>query len=110
MVYDWFTKLLQKFSSICFTVSFCLFSTAGGGLGIIPPPPGGVAPKIAPPPGSGASPAAGRRAVQPHTQAPFPSLDNFGASSTVQQQSQQQKTMPDWGDFTSASGCVSEQV
>ncbi|XP_073250688.1 adaptin ear-binding coat-associated protein 2-like isoform X2 [Porites lutea] len=77
---------------------------AGGGLGIIPPPPGGVAPKIAPPPGSGASPAAGRRAVQPHTQAPFPSMDNFGASSTVQQQSQQQKTMPDWGDFTSASG------
>lgn len=91
-------------------MSFCLFSTAGGGLGIIPPPPGGVAPKIAPPPGSGASPAAGRRAVQPHTQAPFPSMDNFGASSTVQQQSQQQKTMPDWGDFTSASGCVSEQV
>ena len=81
------------------------FLIAGGGFGVIPPPPGGLAPKLAPPPGAGASPASGRRQspnFQP--QAPFPDMGSFGSMSTVPQQSQQQSTTSDWGDFTSASG------
>lgn len=82
----------------------CLLSTAGGSLGVIPPPPGGMAPKLAPPPGTGASPAAGRRGVQSHPQASFPGMDAFAPAPTGQQQSQQQNTTSDWGDFTAASG------
>ena len=95
-------------NSLHLNVSLSLFSTGGGGLGVLPPPPGGVAPKLAPPPGSGASPAAGRRVVHPHSQVPFPSMDDFGSAPVVQQQSQQQKSTSDWGDFTSASGYVTE--
>lgn len=81
------------------------FLIAGGGFGVFPPPPGGLAPKLAPPPGAGASPASGRRPspnFQP--QAPFPDMGSFGSMSTVPQQSQQHSTTSDWGDFTSASG------
>ena len=77
---------------------------------MIPPPPGGVTPKLAPPPGSGASPAAGRRAVQSQPQAPFPFMDSFVPTSTVQQPSQQQTTTSDWGDFTAASGYVTAKL
>ena len=87
-----------------------LFSTAGGGLGVVPPPPGGMAPKLAPPPGTGASPASGRRTFQSQPQDAFPSMDSFGSASTTQQRSQQPKTTPtsDWGDFTAASGYVTK--
>lgn len=84
---------------------FCQISTAGGGLGVIPPPPGGMAPKLAPPPGTGASPTSAKRTVQHfQPQAAFPDMGDFGSSSTVQQQSQQQKATSEWGDFTAASG------
>lgn len=84
---------------------FTYFSTAGGGLGAFPSPPGGMAPKLAPPPGgAGASPAAGKRAIHhPQPQVPFPDMGDFASTSTVQQQSQQQKTTSEWGDFTAAS-------
>ena len=84
---------------------FCLLSTAGGGLGAFPPPPGGVAPKLAPPPGAGASPVSTKRTVhQSQPPAPFPDMGAFASSSTAPQQSQQQKTTSEWGDFTAASG------
>ena len=84
---------------------FFPLSIAGGGLGVIPPPPGGMAPKLAPPPGAGASPASMKRTVhQSQPQAPFPDMGAFASSSNVQQQNQQQKTTSEWGDFTAASG------
>ena len=64
-----------------------------------------MAPKLAPPPGAGASPTSMKRTVhQSQLQAPFPDMGAFASTSNVQQQSQQQKTTSEWGDFTSASG------
>ena len=100
--------MVQGNAASCYSDKHFLLHSiiVGGSTGLIAPPPGGIAPKLAPPPGAGMSPASHRRTTPAPNQPPFPAMDNFASGSSVRQPSQPQRAT-DWGDFEGFASAAS---